>query len=148
MGDAVMAAFLEPRVCVRAAVACLREFETFRKTHRNGADTGLKLGLYAGPCYVVTANETIDYFGQTVNCASRVQHLADSGEIVLEEDVFADLPESDKRMLAVVERIETTVKGVAQPLRLVKTRLTEAASSTVRSKNPSDGETKAASIER
>jgi class 3 adenylate cyclase len=83
----------------------------------------LKLGLYAGPCYVVTANESIDYFGQTVNCASRVQHLAESGEIVLEEDVFDALPEADRAQLRIVEKISAKVKGVEQPLRLVRTRL-------------------------
>jgi len=129
MGDAILAAFLEPQVCLRAAIACLRGFEVFRKTHPNGADTGLKLGLYAGPCYVVTANDTIDYFGQTVNCASRVQHLAESGEIVFEEDLYSELPEADRAQLVVVERIETRVKGVEHPLRLVKTRLAEESAS-------------------
>jgi class 3 adenylate cyclase len=123
MGDAIMAAFLEPNACLRAAIDCLRRFEVFRKTHPNGADTGLKLGLFAGPCYVVTANDTIDYFGQTVNCASRVQHLADSGEIVLEDSVFSMLPEADRAQLRVVEHIEVKVKGVEHPLQLVKTRL-------------------------
>ena len=125
MGDAVMAAFLEPTACTRAAIDCLRGFETFRKTHPNGADTGLKLGLFAGPVYVVTANDTIDYFGQTVNCASRVQHLADSGEIALEEDTYDQLPEGVRAELHVVERISTRVKGVEEPLRLVRTRLVD-----------------------
>ena len=124
MGDAIMAAFLEPRACVRAAIACLRGFEAFRKQHPNGADTGLKLGLFSGPCYVVTANDTIDYFGQTVNCAARVQHLADSGEIVFEESVYDDLPEADRNELVMVEKVSAKVKGVEEPLRLVRTRLT------------------------
>jgi len=123
MGDAVMAAFKDPLACVRGAVQCLRDFEAFRKTHPYGAQTGLKLGLFTGACYVVTANDTIDYFGQTVNCASRVQHLAESGEIVIEEDLFARLSEADRATLHVVERVTTTVKGVDEPLRLVRTRL-------------------------
>ena len=125
MGDAIMAAFLEPTACARAAIDCLRGFESFRKTHPNGADTGLKLGLFAGPCYVVTANDTIDYFGQTVNCASRVQHLADSGEIALEQDTYDQLPEKERAELRVVERLEAQVKGVEKPLRLVRTRLAQ-----------------------
>ncbi len=125
MGDAIMAAFLEPTACARAAIDCLRAFESFRKTHPNGADTGLKLGLFAGPCYVVTANDTIDYFGQTVNCASRVQHLAGSGEIALEEDTYDQLPAALRAELHVVERLETQVKGVDKPLRLVRTHLAE-----------------------
>jgi adenylate cyclase len=124
MGDAIMAAFLEPRACVRAAIACLRGFEAFRKQHPNGADTGLKLGLFSGPCYVVTANDTIDYFGQTVNCAARVQHLAESGEIVFEESVYDDLSEADRSELVMMGRVSAKVKGVEEPLRLVRTRLT------------------------
>src|ERR1700744_4994776 len=65
MGDAIMAAFTEPIQCVRPAIACLHAFETFRVDANNGELTGIKLGLYAGPCYVVTANDAIDYFGQT-----------------------------------------------------------------------------------
>jgi class 3 adenylate cyclase len=126
MGDAIMASFLEPRACVRAAVDALRAFESFRASHEHGADTGLKLGLYAGPVYVVTANDTIDYFGQTVNCASRVQHLAESGEIILEEAVYDDLPPTERGDLRVVEKLETRVKGVEHPLRLVRTRLANA----------------------
>lgn len=123
MGDAVMASFIEPTACVRGAIACLREFEKFRAKQEHGALTGLKLGLYAGPCYVIRANDVIDYFGQTVNCASRVQHLAESGEIVMEAHVFEALPEVDRQALQVVEHFETRVKGVDAPLRLVRTRL-------------------------
>jgi len=132
MGDAVMASFLEPKACVRAAVACLRAFEVFRRTHENGGETGLKLGLFAGPCYVVTANDTIDYFGQTVNCAARVQHLADSGQIVFEERVYESLEPGERAGLDVVERFETRVKGVDEPLHLVRTRLADAEDSIAR----------------
>ncbi|MBX3228071.1 MAG: adenylate/guanylate cyclase domain-containing protein [Labilithrix sp.] len=123
MGDAIMAAFIEPLACVRASIACLHAFETFRVDADNGELTGIKLGLFAGPCYVVTANDAIDYFGQTVNCASRVQHCAETGEIVFEEEVWDRLPEVDKSKLRLVSKLETTVKGVAHPLRLVRTKL-------------------------
>ena len=58
-------------------------------------------------------------------CAARVQHLADSGEIVFEESVYDDLPEADRAQLQVVEKISAKVKGVEEPLALVRTRLTE-----------------------
>lgn len=123
MGDAIMASFIEPIVCVRAAIACLYAFEKFRVDADNGELTGIKLGLYAGPCYVITANDTIDYFGQTVNCASRVQHCAETGEIVFEEAVWNRLPDQDRRQLRLVETLETRVKGVDEPLHLVRTKL-------------------------
>jgi class 3 adenylate cyclase len=123
MGDAIMAAFIEPMQCVRAAVACLHAFETFRVDADHGDLTGIKLGIFAGPCYVVTANDAIDYFGQTVNCASRVQHCAETGEIVFEEEVWDRMTAEDRERLRLVDKIETRVKGVAHPLKLVRTKL-------------------------
>jgi class 3 adenylate cyclase len=123
MGDAIMAAFIEPTACVRASIACLEAFEKFRLDAANGELTSIKLGLYAGPCYVVTANGAIDYFGQTVNCASRVQHCAGPGEIVFEAEIYDRLEPTDASLLRVIEHLETQVKGVDQPLKLVRTKL-------------------------
>ena len=44
-------------------------------------DLLLKIGVHDGPCIAVTMNERQDYFGQTVNIASRVQGLANSQSI-------------------------------------------------------------------
>ncbi len=44
-------------------------------------DLLLKIGIHEGPCIAVSLNERQDYFGQTVNIASRVQNLASSHEI-------------------------------------------------------------------
>jgi class 3 adenylate cyclase len=126
MGDAVMAAFADPSAAVAAACECLRSFEAFRKTAPNGELVGLKLGIFSGPCYVVTANGAIDYFGQTVNCAARVQHLASSAELILEKSLFESLSARQKAELAVKEELTTTVKGVERPLELLRTVLAKA----------------------
>ncbi len=39
----------------------------------------------------MTLNDRLDYFGQTVNVASRVQALADANEIYLTRDIY-ELP--------------------------------------------------------
>jgi class 3 adenylate cyclase len=44
-------------------------------------DLLLKIGIHEGPCLAVTLNDRLDYFGQTVNIAARVQGLADSHAI-------------------------------------------------------------------
>jgi len=36
----------------------------------------IKIGIHEGPCLAVTLNDRLDYFGQTVNIAARVQGLA------------------------------------------------------------------------
>jgi class 3 adenylate cyclase len=80
IGDAVMATFPTPD---RAVAAALRMREAMRKLNeeRGREDLILKIGIHEGPCIAVTLNERQDYFGQTVNIASRVQHLATSREI-------------------------------------------------------------------
>jgi class 3 adenylate cyclase len=84
---------------------------------------GLKLGLYAGACYVVTANGALDYFGQTVNVASRIQHLAESGQIVMPHDVLESLPARERDSVKILERFRARVKGVEQSLDLVRAAL-------------------------
>jgi class 3 adenylate cyclase len=123
MGDAVMAAFVDPRHAVRAATEALSRFEVFRQAQTHGEFVGLKVGVYSGACYVVTANGALDYFGQTVNVASRVQHLAESGEIIIPTDTFADLHPDEQAAFIVRERFEARVKGVEHPLSLVRVGL-------------------------
>jgi class 3 adenylate cyclase len=80
IGDAVMAAFPTPD---RALAAALRMRDAMRELNAQGEreDLLLKIGLHEGPCLAVTLNERLDYFGQTVNIAARVQGLAVSHSI-------------------------------------------------------------------
>ena len=39
------------------------------------------VGVHGGPSLAVTLNESLDYFGQTVNVAARVQSLSTSQEM-------------------------------------------------------------------
>ena len=47
----------------------------------------VRVGIHQGPCVAVTANERLDYFGTTVNIASRVEHEARGGEVAATADV-------------------------------------------------------------
>jgi class 3 adenylate cyclase len=80
IGDAVMATFPTPE---RAVAAALRMREAMRglNEERHREDLLLKIGIHEGPCLAVTLNDRQDYFGQTVNIASRVQNLAASQAI-------------------------------------------------------------------
>lgn len=120
MGDAVMGAWCSDTACLRGALACLDRFEELRKASPNGTETRLKLGLYCGACYVITANGVLDYFGQTVNVASRLQHLAEGGEIVLEAKMLDLLAEKDRNATTASAPFETHVKGVRRVLQLVR----------------------------
>ncbi|MDX2010018.1 MAG: DUF5939 domain-containing protein [Myxococcaceae bacterium] len=82
MGDAIMASFNEPTDAAQAALEMMDGMRALEaRLEAEGHQTGLKVGLHEGPALAVTAEERLDYFGQTVNVAARVQALAQAGEI-------------------------------------------------------------------
>ena len=81
IGDAVMATFSTPERALRAAMrmrAAMREINE----SRGSDDLALNIGLHEGPCLAVMLDDRQDYFGQTVNVASRVQGLADPSAVL------------------------------------------------------------------
>jgi class 3 adenylate cyclase len=88
IGDAMMAVFSRPTDAVSAALHILEEIERFNREH-GGPGIILKIGAHCGPSIAVTLNDNLDYFGQTVNVAARVQSLADAGEICITEALHA-----------------------------------------------------------
>ncbi|MEI5678380.1 MULTISPECIES: adenylate/guanylate cyclase domain-containing protein [unclassified Mesorhizobium] len=94
IGDAVMATFPTPD---RAIAAALRMRDAMRALNDKSGreDLLLKIGVHAGPCIAVSMNERQDYFGQTVNIASRVQNLANAQAIFVTGSVVDDGPTAD-----------------------------------------------------
>jgi class 3 adenylate cyclase len=89
IGDAVMATFPTPDHAVSAALR-MREAMRDLNEQRGSEDLLLKIGIHEGPCLAVTLNDRQDYFGQTVNIASRVQNLAVSRSIFATGAVVED----------------------------------------------------------
>jgi len=85
IGDAVMAAFSHPSDGIKAALQMLKLISEYNLTSRS--QVGLKLGLHQGPALAVNANQSLDYFGRTVNIAARIQGQADAGEIWFSEAI-------------------------------------------------------------
>jgi len=87
IGDAVMATFASPD---RALKAAMRMREAMRKINeaRGSEDLALNIGLHSGPCLAVMLDDRQDYFGQTVNIASRVQGLADPSAILATKPII------------------------------------------------------------
>ncbi|HEV7257469.1 MAG TPA: adenylate/guanylate cyclase domain-containing protein [Bosea sp. (in: a-proteobacteria)] len=94
IGDAVMASFPAPERAIAAAIR-MRDAMRGLNRERGKEDMILKIGIHEGPCIAVSLNERQDYFGQTVNIASRVQHLAASNEIFTTDAVLGDPRASD-----------------------------------------------------
>jgi class 3 adenylate cyclase len=114
VGDAVMATFMTPREALEAALAMLAAIEHFNA----GISTPLilKLGLHTGHAIVVTLNDRLDYFGQTVNVAARVQALAEAGEICLTEAVYLAPSVQEVLTERVVQHEQADLRGVRAPM--------------------------------
>jgi class 3 adenylate cyclase len=82
----VMASFPTPDRGI-AAVLRMREAMNALNASRDSEDLLLKIGIHEEPCLAVTLNDRLDYFGQTVNIASRVQGLAMSRSIFATEPI-------------------------------------------------------------
>lgn len=93
-GDAVMATFSTPDRAVAAALRMREAMHGFNDA-RTGDGLLLKIGIHEGPCLAVVLDQRQDYFGRTVNIASRVQDLANSRAILATEPVVKHPGASD-----------------------------------------------------
>jgi class 3 adenylate cyclase len=89
IGDAILAAFLDPAAALAAAIEMQREVGRFNAA-QEGRGIVLKVGLHDGPVIAVTLNDRLDYFGATVNLAARLQNESRGGDVVLSRVLAAD----------------------------------------------------------
>src|SRR6266436_5025108 len=109
IGDAVMATFETPDRAIAAAIR-MREAMSDLGAERQHQSLRLKMGIHEGSCLAVTLNGQQDYFGQTVNIASRVQGLAASRVIVVTESVVEN---AHSRALLETSGLKPTRRSVA-----------------------------------
>jgi class 3 adenylate cyclase len=109
IGDAVMAAFETPDRAIAAAIR-MREAMSDLGAERQHQSLRLKMGIHEGSCLAVTLNAQQDYFGQTINIASRVQGLAASRSIMVTESV---LDNAQARALLETNGLKPTPRRVA-----------------------------------
>jgi class 3 adenylate cyclase len=107
MGDGAMLFFDSSVEAVRASLDLLEELP------RAGLPP-LRVGLHRGPVVAQSG----DYYGSTVNLAARITDYARPNEVLVSSSV---LPESVDG-IALEEIGEVTLKGVAQPVHLLRAR--------------------------
>lgn len=122
IGDAVMAAFHDPRAGLRAAFAMQARVADFNASGDAAGERPivLKLGLHEGPSIAVTMNDRLDYFGGTVNLAARLQSQSRGGDVVV-SGVLAATEGIAAIAHPLVGRAETaSLRGFAQPMDFVR----------------------------
>jgi class 3 adenylate cyclase len=124
MGDAIMASFSRPLDSIRAAVAMLENIDAFNASRAAEAELGLKVGVHEGPALVVSVDDRLDYFGQTVNIAARVQGLAGPGEVCHTDAVLSAAGvEELLRSHGFAPSVHfESLKGVGEPVRVHRWR--------------------------
>jgi class 3 adenylate cyclase len=130
-GDGVMAVFLSGKHALEAALTAHRAVGDFNRGQALSDDKrlSLKVGIHAGPAIAVTLNERLDYFGTSVNLASRLDGLARGGEVVLTEAVFEEPGIEELAAACTVESFHTSVRGLSQPLTAYRLSIARADSS-------------------
>lgn len=112
IGDAVMAVFTRPAAALRTI---LKAQHQLANPTDGKVPLQLKAGIHYGPCIAVNLNDRLDYFGSTVNLASRLESLSSDGGIVISDAVRND-PEVARYLggvqdLIAVEPFATAVRG-------------------------------------
>lgn len=126
IGDAVMAVFHQPAEALRCGLDIQRDLPVFNNAARgDGTPLVVKLGLHHGPAIAINANGRLDYFGRTVNIASRVLRESRGGDVVLarelveEPQVAAALVEEKAEM---TEEWTPILRGLGAPMTLCRLR--------------------------
>lgn len=112
IGDAIMAAFTDPLDAVKT---CADIHALFHKD-RADSPTRLRISLNTGPCIAVKLNASIDYFGQTVNLAAKLQSLAEGGEVALSQSVWSARGVREFLEGKAIEDVSYESKALAAPL--------------------------------
>src|SRR5439155_16772442 len=86
LGEGIVAAFTEPIAAVRAAAAFPKVLAATALTR----PLSVRVAVHRGPALAATLNDLLDYFGTTVNLATRLPQLAGRGELILTAAVAAD----------------------------------------------------------
>ena len=117
IGDAVMATFPTPDRALRAAMRMRAAMREINQT-RGAEDLALNIGLHEGPCLAVVLDDRQDYFGQSVNIASRVQGLADPSAVLATKSIV-EAPEVAALLKDNAYRTrsrESALRGVSEAL--------------------------------
>ncbi len=123
IGDAVMASFLKPGDAMNAALAAFQAFQQ-EKWEVLGGGLEIKMGIHVGPAIVVNLNNRVDYFGNTVNLAARIQGVAENHMICFSREILNDRTVKQKlkswteNHASKIYRRTTSLKGIEGPVEL------------------------------
>lgn len=115
IGDAIMATFPLDQDAVNAGLDMQNRLRGFNERTGIDGDVLIKVGIHAGPCIAVNLNDRMDFFGNTVNIAARVQSLAKGGEILFTEKIFNISNAGQfihEHRIENIQKVKTEIRGI------------------------------------
>ena len=122
IGDAIMAAFIDPVDALNCAVHIQTDFASFNHG-RPAEPVVVKIGLHSGRCISVTLNGRLDYYGTAANKAARLESQSEGGDIVLSPEYASDPQVAEALSIFALREEQTVFKGYDEPVRYL--RITE-----------------------
>ena len=104
---------------IKAATGIVEDLQEFNQSY-GGENIIIKIGVHKGSSIAVTLNDRLDYFGQTVNMAARVQGLADAEEIYITDSIYdvEEVQSEINKYTVLPER--TKLKGIEEEVNVYK----------------------------
>lgn len=90
IGDAVMASFISNEQAIVAATDAVASFREYNLTRQQSECIKVRIGIHRGTALLVNLNNSLDYFGSTINKAARIQNLSKSDEVSFSDEVYND----------------------------------------------------------
>lgn len=122
IGDAVMAVFYAKKDVIKSALDIQSKIEDFNTTNKLNPPIIIKLGVHCGPAIAVNANEVLDYFGRTVNIASRIQKESEGGDVVIAKQFLNEptIQETLKAYNLEIKNVKANLKDIEGDFELCK----------------------------
>jgi class 3 adenylate cyclase/rubredoxin len=122
IGDAVMAVFPSKIDVLSAAIAIQSQINEFNKINKLNPHITIKLGIHSGPAIAVNANEVLDYFGRTINIASRIQKESEGGDIIVLKEILddAEIEQMLKKHKLEITDLEARLKDIEGTFKLCR----------------------------
>ncbi len=120
VGDGIHAAFLTPDDALRAAIEMQRAMPDFNRRHAR--EIAIRIGLHSGSSISVTLNDRLDYYGDAVNLAARLEGQSAAGQITMSAEFAADPAVSAILDNYESRQLELPIKGFDEPVGVTQIR--------------------------
>jgi len=120
-GDGIHAAFLTPDDALRASIEMQQAMPAFNQRFDTD-DVSIRVGLHSGSSISVTLNDRLDYYGEAVNLAARLEGLGVDGDITMSKTFASDPAVSAMLIEYEPHEREEILKGFTRPVEIVQIR--------------------------